>query len=149
MKLFVKMTATFFGLGHFPIAPGTLTSAVIVVMYKFLLFRLSWPLYLLIFTFLFLTGAYTSYRYSMSLKKEDPRSAVIDEAAGQLLALFLINPSWILCTASFVLFRFFDIMKPFPIKQVEDFPKGFGIMLDDVLAALFAGILLNLYLLLK
>ena len=149
MKLFTKMTATCLGLGYFPVAPGTLTSAVVVLMYKFFLFRLSWPLYLLVFASLFLLGAYASHRHSVSLKKEDPRSAVIDEAAGQLLALFLIHPSWILCAASFVLFRFFDIIKPFPIKQVEDFPKGFGIMLDDVVAALFAGILLNLYLLLK
>ncbi len=149
MKLAIKMTATCLGLGYFPIAPGTLTSAVIVLIYKFFLFRLSWPFYLLVFALLFILGAYASHRYSVSLKREDPRSAVIDEAAGQLLALFLINPSWILCAASFVLFRFFDILKPFPIKQVEDFPKGFGIMLDDVLAALYAGILLNLYLLLK
>ena len=145
----MKMTATCLGLGYFPVAPGTLTSAIVVLLYKFFLFRLSWPLYLLIFAFLFLIGVYASHIYSKSLKKEDPRSAVIDEAAGQLLALFLVNPSWILCTVSFVLFRFFDIIKPFPIKQVEDLPKGFGIMLDDVVAALYAGILLNLYLLLK
>jgi phosphatidylglycerophosphatase A len=149
MKFFAKMTATCLGLGFFPLAPGTLTSAFVVLLYKFFLFRLSWPFYLLIFVFLFLLGTYASTIYSKSQKKEDPRSAVIDEAAGQLLALFLINPTWILCTSSFVLFRFFDIVKPFPIKQVEDFPKGFGIMLDDVVAALFAGILLNLYLLLK
>lgn len=149
MKLFAKMTTTCLGLGYFPVAPGTLTSAMVVLLYKFFLFKLSWPLYLLVFVLLFLLGAYASHIYSKSLKKEDPRSAVIDEAAGQLLALFLVNPSWTLCASSFVLFRFFDIVKPFPIKQVEDFPKGFGIMLDDVVAALFAGILLNLYLLLK
>jgi phosphatidylglycerophosphatase A len=149
MKLFAKMTATCLGLGFFPLAPGTLTSAVVVVLYKFFLFKLSWIFYLLMFVLLFLLGTYTSYVYSKSQKKEDPRSAVIDEAAGQILALFLINPTWILCASSFVLFRFFDIVKPFPIKQIEDFPKGFGIMLDDVVAALFTGILLNLYLLLK
>jgi phosphatidylglycerophosphatase A len=148
MKRFARLTATCMGLGYFPVAPGTLTSAVVVLLYKLILFRLTWPLYLLLFVFLFLLGVYVSHTYAESLKKEDPRSAVIDEAAGQLLALFLIDPSWILCAASFVLFRFFDIVKPFPIKQVEDFPKGFGIMLDDVVAALFAGILLNLYLLL-
>lgn len=148
MKRFARLTATCMGLGLFPVAPGTLTSAVVVLLYKLLLYRLTWPLYLFLFVFLFLLGVYASHTYAESLKKEDPRSAVIDEAAGQLLALFLIDPSWILCAASFVLFRFFDIVKPFPIKQVEDFPKGFGIMLDDVVAALFAGILLNLYLLL-
>ncbi len=145
----VKMAATCFGIGYFPVAPGTLTSAVVVLLYKFLLYRLSWPFYLLVFVIIFLSGTYASHVYAQSLRKEDPRSVVIDEAGGQFLALFLIDPSWILCAASFVLFRFFDIAKPFPIKQVEDFPKGFGIMLDDVVAALYAGILLNLYLLIK
>jgi phosphatidylglycerophosphatase A len=82
------------------------------------------------------------------LKKEDPRTVVIDEAAGQLIALFLLSPQWSLCAASFLLFRFFDIVKPYPIKRVETFPGGFGIMLDDIVAAIFAGIVINLFLLL-
>ena len=102
-----------------------------------------------IFFLIFFLGVFVSDVYSRNLKKEDPRSAVIDEAAGQSLALFLLNPEWFLCLASFILFRFFDIVKPFPIKQVEVLPKGFGIMLDDVVAALYAGILINFYLLLK
>jgi phosphatidylglycerophosphatase A len=149
MKLFSKVFATFFGAGYFPLAPGTLTSAVVVLWYKFVLHRLSWPLYLLIFALLFILGIYVSGAYSKMSKKEDPRSVVIDEAAGQSLALFLIGPEWTLCLASFVLFRFFDIVKPFPIKKVESFPGGFGIMLDDMLAALYAGILIKLFLLLK
>ncbi|MDH4219547.1 MAG: phosphatidylglycerophosphatase A [Candidatus Aminicenantes bacterium] len=149
MKIFARLTATCLGLGHFPLAPGTVTSAVIVILYKFFLHKLNWPFYLLMFLLLFLLGVYVSNVYSRALKKEDPRSVVIDEAAGQLLALFLLNPQWTICLASFVLFRFFDIVKPFPIKNAEDFPKGFGIMLDDVVAALYAGILVNLYLILK
>ena len=140
--------ATFFGLGYFPLAPGTLTSAVIVLLYKFVLHKLSWPFYLILFFLLFVLGIFVSDVYSRMLKKEDPRTVVIDEATGQLIALFLLNPQWSYCAASFVLFRIFDIGKPFPIKRVEEFPKGFGIMLDDLVAAIFAGILINLYLLL-
>lgn len=149
MKLFAKVFATFFGAGYFPLAPGTLTSAIVILLYKYLLHKLSWPVYLLMFILLFILGIWVSDVHSRMLKKEDPRSVVIDEAAGQFLALFLLSPQWILCLASFVLFRFFDIVKPFPIKKVEEFPRGFGIMLDDIVAALYAGILINLYLLLR
>ena len=148
MKTFSKVTATFFGAGYFPVAPGTLTSAVIVLLYKFILHRLSWPLYLFLFFVLFGLGTFVADIYSRMVKKEDPRTVVIDEAAGQFIALFLLSPQWTLCAASFLLFRFFDIAKPFPIKRVETFPRGFGIMLDDIVAAIFAGILLNLFLLL-
>ncbi len=148
MRLFSKITATFFGLGFFPFAPGTLSSAVIVFLYKFFLHKLSWPIYLVLFLFLFVLGTFVSDFYSRMLKKEDPRTVVIDEVTGQLIALFLLSPQWTYCVANFVLFRIFDIVKPFPIKRVETFPRGFGIMLDDLVAAIFAGILINLYLLL-
>ena len=148
MKIFSKITATFFGVGYFPVAPGTMTSAIIVLLYKFFLHRLSWPIYLLLFFVLFALGIIVSDVYSRMLKKEDPRTVVIDEAAGQLIALFLLSPQWSICAASFLLFRFFDIVKPYPIKRVETFPGGFGIMLDDIVAAIFAGILINLFLLL-
>jgi phosphatidylglycerophosphatase A len=148
MKSFSKITATFFGVGYFPVAPGTMTSAIIVLLYKFFLHRLSWPIYLLLFFVLFALGIIVSDVYSRMLKKEDPRTVVIDEAAGQLIALFLLSPQWSLCAASFLLFRFFDIVKPYPIKRVETFPGGFGIMLDDIVAAIFAGIVINLFLLL-
>jgi phosphatidylglycerophosphatase A len=148
MKLFSKMLATFFGVGYFPVAPGTLTSAIVVLSYKFFLHKLSWPIYLSLFFVLFALGVYVSDVTSRMMKKEDPRKVVIDEATGQFLALFLLSPKWTLCAASFFLFRFFDILKPYPIKRVETFPRGFGIMLDDIVAAIFAGILINLYLLL-
>jgi phosphatidylglycerophosphatase A len=148
MKLFSKIAATFFGVGFFPVAPGTMTSAVVVLLYKYFLHRLSWPLYLLLFFVIFGIGIIVSDIYSRMLKKEDPRTVVIDEAAGQMIAMFLLSPQWSICAASFVLFRIFDIVKPFPIKRAEKFPGGFGIMLDDIVAAIFTGILINLFLLL-
>lgn len=149
MKFLAKTIATFFGLGYFPLAPGTLTSLAAVFLYKLYLKKLSWPLYLALIVLLFVAGMAASTAYSMSLNKKDPRKVVIDEAAGQLLCLFRMNDAWFLLALSFVLFRIFDIVKPFPIKKIERLPKGLGIMADDIAAAFYTGILVNLYLLVR
>lgn len=148
MKFASKIIATFLGVGYFPIAPGTLTSFLVVLIYKFFLYKTAWPIHLIIFVFLFLIGILTSSKLSSS-KNKDPRSIVIDEAAGQYLALFRLGTSWFPLLLCFFLFRLFDIIKPFSIKKAEKFPKGWGIMLDDLLAALYAGIIIQVYLLLK
>ncbi len=149
MKLLSKVISTFFGLGYFPVAPGTITSLVVILAYKFYLYQLSWPLYLLIIFFLFVVGVYTSTKFSAESNKKDPRKIVIDEACGQLLVLFRMPEAWFPVLASFILFRVFDIVKPYPIKKVEALPAGWGIMMDDVVAAIYAGVIINLYLLLK
>ena len=74
---------------------------------------------------------------------------MVDEACGQLLVLFSVPESWSVLLISFFLFRIFDIIKPFPIKKVENLPSGWGIMADDIMAAIYAGIFLHLYLILK
>ena len=149
MKLLSKVISTFFGLGYFPVAPGTITSLVVILAYKFYLYQLSWPLYLFILFLLFLVGVYTSTKFSAESNKKDPRKIVIDEACGQLLVLFRMSEAWFPVLASFILFRVFDIVKPFPIKKVEALPAGWGIMMDDIVAAIYAGVIINLYLLLK
>ncbi len=149
MKLLSKVISTFFGLGYFPVAPGTITSLVVILAYKFYLYQFNWPLYLLIFFLLFLVGICTSTKFSTESNKKDPRKIVIDEACGQLLVLFRMPDAWFPVLASFVLFRIFDIAKPYPIKKVEALPAGWGIMMDDVVAAIYAGVIVNLYLLLK
>ena len=78
-----------------------------------------------------------------------PASITIDEALGQMIPLFLLKPSFVLLAAAFFLFRFFDIIKPFPVNRAERLSSGWGIMLDDVVAGLFSGILLNIYLLIR
>jgi phosphatidylglycerophosphatase A len=149
MRYIARIISTWFGIGYFPLAPGTLTSFVVVLLYKCCLNTLSLPLYSALFLLVFLTGIAVSGRHSQDIGRKDPRVIVIDEAAGQLLALFMLHPTWFLCLSSFFLFRLFDIIKPFPIKKVEAFPKGWGIMLDDIIAAVYAGILINVYLLLQ
>jgi phosphatidylglycerophosphatase A len=153
MKSLSKIIATFFGVGYFPVAPGTLTSLIVVLLYKFYLHSLSWPFYLLLLFFMFSVGIFTSTKYSLEIKKHDPQRIVIDEAFGQLLVLFQIGESWgtgwLPLLSCFLLFRIFDIIKPFPIKKVETLPAGWGIVLDDLVAAVYAGVIINLYLLLK
>ncbi|MBD3414418.1 MAG: hypothetical protein GF421_08315 [Candidatus Aminicenantes bacterium] len=143
MRWFSKAISTFFGLGFFPIAPGTAVSLITVLFYKFVLFRLSWPYFLGLLFFLFLLGVVTSSQYVSSLQNKDPSEVVLDEVLGQLLALFMLEPSWTLVLSAFFLFRFFDIIKPFGIKRAERFSKGWGIMLDDITAGLYTSIIIN------
>ena len=149
MKLLSKIISSFFGAGYFPIAPGTLTSLVVILAYKFYLFRLSWSLYLLILFLLFFIGVYASTKVESESRKKDPRKIVIDEACGQLLVLFRMGDAWFPILSGFLLFRIFDIVKPYPIKKVETLPSGWGIMMDDIVAAIYAGVIINLYLIIK
>jgi phosphatidylglycerophosphatase A len=149
MKIISKLLATFFGIGHFPIGQGTLASLIILILYKFFLYRLHWGIYLGLTGIVVIVGVFCSSVHSTVLKKKDPHEIVIDEVAGQMLVLFRLNPSWPLVLSAFLLFRIFDITKPFPLRQLEKFPKGWGIMADDIMAAVYSGILIHLYLLLK
>lgn len=149
MKFISRLIATFFGAGYLPVAPGTLTSLIVALLYKFYLYRLSWPFHLLVFFVVFSIGVCTSTRFASQMTRKDPRKNVIDEAAGQFLVLFRMDNSWPVVLSCFLLFRIFDIAKPFPIRKVERIPEGWGIMLDDVVAAVYAGIIINLYLMLQ
>lgn len=149
MKLLSKIISSFFGAGYFPVAPGTLTSFVVILVYKFYLFRLSWSLHLLILFLLFFIGIYASTKVESESRKKDPRKIVIDEACGQLLVLFRMGDAWFPILSGFLLFRIFDIIKPYPIKKVETLPSGWGIMMDDIVAAIYAGVIINLYLIIK
>ena len=110
---------------------------------------MAWPLFLGMLILLFFVGAAVSTRYASNLKAKDPRRITIDEAVGQLLPLFLLPPTWLNMGIAFGLFRIFDILKPFPIRRTESFPNGWGIMVDDVVAGLYTGILINFYLLMR
>lgn len=144
MIKFAKFISTFLGVGLFPLAPGTLASLMVVVLYRFFLFRISWPFYILIFIVLFFIGSYTSSIYARSLNLKDPGKIVIDEVAGQWIALFLVRPDWKWLALSFILFRFFDIIKPLGIKKLENLPHGWGIMADDAGTGIAVNILLQL-----
>ncbi|MGB9906540.1 MAG: phosphatidylglycerophosphatase A [Candidatus Saccharicenans sp.] len=145
MVKLAKIISTFFGLGLFPLAPGTLASLAMVILYKYFLHRLSWPLYLFLVLVIFLAGVYFSTVYARSLNLKDPGKVVIDEVAGQLLAVFLLRPDWLILGVDFILFRFLDIIKPMGVKKLETLPGGWGIMADDLASGLVVNILLQIF----
>lgn len=148
MKILSKIIATFFGVGYLPLAPGTIASFLMILLYRYYLYTWNWPVYLGVLVLIFIFGALASSVHAETIKKQDPRSVVIDEVLGQLIVLFRMPPAWPLLIASFLLFRMLDILKPYLIKKSENFPRGWGIMMDDVVAGVCSGIIINLYLLL-
>ena len=142
-----RVLATFFGIGLVPLAPGTAASAVIALAYGLVLHSLAWPLYVGLVVLLFLTGAAAAGRYASELGCPDPGRVVVDEVCGQLIALAFLPGSWLAVGLAFALFRFFDIIKPWPIRRLERLPGGWGIMGDDVAAGLAAAALARLALL--
>jgi len=149
MKFISKVFATFFGAGYFPVAPGTFASLITALVYKFFLAQWEWGLYVRLWLAVFLVGLVFSTLFSRELRQKDPGQIVIDEVCGQMTALFLVPASWLPVLLSFLLFRLFDVVKPYPIRRLERLEEGLGIMADDVLAGLYAGILVHVYLILK
>jgi phosphatidylglycerophosphatase A len=135
------LVATLFGIGYLPGAPGTLASAVALPLAWFVLAR-SGTIGLLACTAIAtLIGTYACELYSRAQNKVDPSECVIDELAGQWLACAFAPLSLKAFATAFALFRLFDIVKPWPIMRAERLPGGYGIMADDLLAGLLAGII--------
>lgn len=148
MKFVSKAISTFLGIGLFPLAPGTLASIITVFIYKYGLYKWNWPIMLLLFLLIYILGVIASSKYVSVSGVDDPSEVVIDEVLGQLIALFMLQPSWILVLSAFFLFRFFDIIKPLYIKKAENYSKGWGIMLDDIMAGIYASIIINVVIIL-
>lgn len=146
MKILSRTLSTLFGVGFFPKAPGTAASAAALAIYRLALYGLAWPWYLAFLLALFVVGHAVSSDYAADLGEEDPQRIVIDEAFGQFLALFLVPARWPPLILAFVFFRFFDIIKPYPIRRLEKLPRGWGIMADDAGAGLAAGVLVHVFL---
>ena len=133
--------ATGFFSGYSPVAPGTAGSLVGIAL--FCLLHGS-PYYLAITVAIALLGIPISTRAEKILAEKDSQKIVIDEVAGQLIALYMAPFTVLHVAAGFALFRLFDIAKPGPVKRAEKLPGGFGVMMDDVLAGLFALAILQL-----
>lgn len=125
-------------------APGTM-GTVVAVPFALLLKSLPGGVFWLALAALFLAGVYLCDVSSKRLGQHDPGGIVWDEMVGYWLTVALLPVQWEWMLAAFVLFRFFDILKPWPIKLVEkSFSGGLGIMLDDVVAAIYAMLILGL-----
>jgi phosphatidylglycerophosphatase A len=153
IKKFNLLFLSLFGIGKIKYAPGTIASLatclvfIYLVHYLSILFIFFFTLLIFIYSFFAINNSYESY------DSKDPKEIVIDEFVGQMLPLLAIPIYEILypsskiyyCIIAFVLFRFFDILKPFPISYVDKNTDGaLGIMMDDVIAGFFAIIIMLL-----
>ena len=131
------------GLGRFPIASGTVGSAVTVAAY--LLLPLHAGIQLGVIACVIALGLWSSSVAAAHLEDEDPSLVIIDEVAGMLIGCFLLPKRPLALGLAFVVFRIFDIGKWFPMKQLERLPGGWGIMADDLAAGLLTRIALLLW----
>lgn len=143
MKIFDDAILTFCRLGVAglaPRAPGTWGTALACLLAPFLFFPLSLPWRLVELAVLFILGGLAASHAEIILGEKDPGQVVIDELVGVWLALLPFEkPGFWLILSAFVFFRFFDISKPWPVRASENWlPGGFGVMIDDVLAGIYA-----------
>jgi len=141
MRKRIKLITSFFYLGHSPFMPGTMGSLGGLVVY--FMVRSNDILYAFSILFLFTLGVLFAGEAEKIYKHKDPRMIVIDEACGMLLALFFVPFSIPAVILGFFLFRIFDILKPPPAKRMERKTGALGIMFDDIIAALYTNIILQ------
>lgn len=128
--------------GRFPFAPGTAGTLVGVLLY-WRMQGLSPVWYGVLLLLIILIGTWTADRAEVLLGRKDSPSIVIDEIAGYLVAMFLVPAGLWYAVAGFFLFRFFDIMKPYPLRRLEKISGGLGVMLDDLGAGIYTNLVLQ------
>ncbi len=142
---------TFFHIGKIKYAPGTVASLVTCLSFLFLINFLNITVIFFISLIIFLYSFIAINNYYQTFDSKDPQEIVIDEFVGQMIPLLAVPiyetlyPSSIIfyCTLSFILFRFFDILKPYPISYIEKNTDGaVGVMLDDIVAGVFSSLVL-------
>jgi phosphatidylglycerophosphatase A len=144
------LVATFFGIGRLHPGPGTWGSAATVLLWSAIAYgvapALRTPVAIVLAALVVLVGIPAATRVARGSGVKDPQVVVIDEVAGQLIALIGVPFGWKTFLASFILFRGFDILKPPPVRQLEALPEGTGIVVDDVAAGLYAFAVMHLLL---
>jgi len=137
VRILSDWIATVFRVGYFPLAPGSWASLFALAAW-YILPELSSVVYLAVLGGLLILGILTSRNYSAHTERVDPSEVVIDEWLGMWIALFAIPKVLTWMTVSFLLFRFFDVTKITPVRNMERMHGGWGIMMDDVAAGLYA-----------
>jgi phosphatidylglycerophosphatase A len=141
-RLFLLL-ATGFGVGYSPIAPGTLGTLIAIPIY-FFLSNIPSPLYEITLVGFFFLSVWISENAETFFRKKDDQRIVIDEIVGFLVTMLWVQKTIRFVIIGFLLFRFFDILKPFPIRRLEKKLKGgYGVVLDDVMAGVYANITLQ------
>ena len=146
LSLAAQLVATGAGSGYAPFAPGTAGSLVGLLLF--------WPLSRLPFAWqvgvtlaLFLLGTLAATQVAGRLGLKDPGIVVVDEVVGQWVSLLLLPLTPLTVVLGFLLFRLLDVLKPWPARDFERLPGGWGIMADDVMAGIYANLLVRVGLL--
>ncbi|MFH1996425.1 MAG: phosphatidylglycerophosphatase A [Candidatus Omnitrophota bacterium] len=142
MKNVTRLVTSCFGLGKIPIAPGTFGSLGGVAVY--FVVKNNTAVYGAAIALLFALGMIFSGRAEKESGANDPGNVVIDEASGMLTCLFLLPYSILLVAAGFLIFRVLDIMKPPPCRAIEKQGGSWGIMGDDLIAAIYTNLILQI-----
>jgi phosphatidylglycerophosphatase A len=149
--LFHNFIATGFGSGYSPIAPGTAGALLAMLIWWGYSLLFSHCISIPVLTFIVIVVFTFAGVWSSSVVEkywgEDPSRVVVDEMVGTWIALLAVpeGAHWGYMLAAFVLFRFFDIVKPLGVRKMENLPSGFGIMADDILAGIYGFIVIYLY----
>ena len=144
MNILNKVILTFFFVGYIKYAPGTIASFLLLLIWYFipniLLLQAS-ILFLILFSSL-----YVCNYFSIVSEEKDPGYIVIDEILGMSISLFMIPKNIALYFLAFIIFRFFDILKPYPISYIDNnFKNGFGVIFDDIIAGFFTTVVLYIF----
>jgi phosphatidylglycerophosphatase A len=144
MRLAV-FVCTFGYIGYAPVAPGTVGSLAGLVVYGLLRAVHAPPLAdLLVIAALFGAGVWSGTHAERHFGGTDPGPGVIDEVVGMLVTLWLLPGTWTIAVVGFLIFRVFDVAKPWPAGRLEALHGGLGMMADDVMAAIYANLALRL-----
>jgi len=129
--------------GRSPFAPGTAGTIIGMLLYLFFKERPLW-IYLGVCAVVTALGSWAAGEAEKLLGKKDSPSIVIDEIAGFLVSMLLVPGTWQFMIAGFLLFRFFDIVKPWPLHGLQKVRGGMGVMLDDLGAGIYTNIILHI-----
>jgi phosphatidylglycerophosphatase A len=153
---------TFFGIGYVKFAPGTFASIItsILLFISFHILNISSNIILIFLFFIFFYSFYAVSSYIKKISNKDPKEVVIDEVIGQSIPIYLyeishgtaklFNDALMFYAIIFVLFRLFDIFKPFPISYFDKkFKNSFGVIFDDICAGLYVVLIIIIYMILK
>ena len=143
MKKVAWFIGTGSGVGLAPVAPGTFGTAAALLIYYVLPVPSGSPIFLSIILVGLVVGIWATGILSTD-NNPDPGKVVWDEYVGFWITCFLLPKTWEWLILAFLIFRILDILKPWPIRRVESLPKGWGIMLDDVLAGIYGNLCINI-----
>jgi phosphatidylglycerophosphatase A len=146
MQVLGVVLATGLGVGFVPFAPGTF--GTLLGLGLWLLLPASLPVQLAAVASVFALGAWSAHATERHMNRTDPGPVVIDEVLGMWVTMLAMPAGWIAPFLGFFLFRFFDVIKPYPADRLERLHGGLGVMADDAMAGLYANVTLRVTLLL-